>query len=394
MHRFAPAFAPDHGNDTTSPGTRATNAWEMAISPARRQPATPAPVFSRAHEQVTKRYPLLGTQPFMPLPRPRGTWPYRLELAHVLHASALEEIERTGHVRFHSVGDSGGVPDPAPQHAVASAMAAELAGPDPVHFFYHLGDVVYGYGEEAGYGPQFFDPYAGYGAPIFAVAGNHDGDLEAGSRARSLEAFVEHFCAPEAISAPSQRAMCQPNVYWTLRHPWLTIVGLYTNVPDGGRTGDDQLEWLVGELAAAPRETILILALHHCLYSTDLVHGSNLALVDVLDGAFARAGRLPDAVFSGHVHSYQRFSRRCGKRVIPHVVAGTGGVNNLQEIAADVPDIPASFEGLPGVTLESYQDASWGYLTVTCGPGAAEVTYSTVSGRLASAFDSFSIGLA
>ena len=350
-------------------------------SAAQRRPSvTFAARGSQAHAQVTKRYPVLGTQPFMALPLPRGTWPFRLELADVLPAGATQAIERSGRLRFHSVGDSGGVPDPEPQYAVAAAMEAELQGADPARFFYHLGDVVYGYGEEAGYAPQFFEPYARYPAPIFAVPGNHDGDLEPGSGAQSLDAFAAHFCAPRSITAPGRRAMCQPGVYWTLRHKWLTIVGLYTNVPDGGRIAEDQLAWLVHELGEAPRDAVLILALHHCLYSTDVVHGSNLALADLLDEAFARAGRAPDAVFSGHVHSYQRFTRRYRGRPIPHVVAGTGGVNNLQEIASGVPAAPVSFEGLPEVTLEAHQDASWGYLTVTCGPGRADVVYSTVSG--------------
>jgi hypothetical protein len=366
----------------------------MATSAARRQPATPAAVFSRAHQQLTKRYPLLGTQPFMPLPAPRGPRPYRLELADVLPAGAVSAIERAGHLRFHSVGDSGGVPDPAPQHAVAAAMAAELDGPDPARFFFHLGDVVYGYGEESGYPPQFYEPYAGYGAPIFAVPGNHDGDLEPDSKARSLDAFVGHFCAPGVIRAPARRAMCQPNVYWTLRHRWLTLVGLYTNVPDGGRIAEDQIDWLVQELTDAPRDAVLILALHHCLYSADIVHGSNLALAELLDAAFAHAGRAPEAVLSGHVHSYQRFSRRHGDRLIPHLVAGTGGVNNLQTIAPDVPALPASFVGLPDVTLEAYHDTGWGYLTVTCGPGGAEIAYRTVAGGAARMFDSVSVSLA
>jgi hypothetical protein len=365
-------------------------------SAARRQHATPAALRSLAHAQITKRYPVLSSQPFRPLPAPRGAPPYRLELADVLPAAALDAVERAGHLRFHSVGDSGGIPDPWPQQAVAAAMVSELdgaGGGGGVDFFYHLGDVVYGYGEEAGYGPQFFEPYARYHAPIFAIPGNHDGDLEPGSQARSLDAFVDHFCAPAAIATPAGRAMCQPNVYWTLRHKWLTIVGLYTNVPDGGRVAEEQLEWLVRELIEAPRQAVLILALHHCLYSTDVIHGSNLTLADLFDEAFARAGRAPDAVFSGHVHSYQRFARRYRNRVIPHVVAGTGGVNNLQEIALGVPGVPASFPGLPDVTLEAYQDSSWGYLTVTCGPGGADVTYSTVNGGVAHEFDSFSISV-
>lgn len=360
-----------------------------------RREAKPAAIVSRAHEQVTKRYPGLGTQPFQPLPAPRGAWPYRLELAEALPALELEAIERAGHLRFHAVGDSGGTPDPEPQRAVAAAMVADLGGPDPARFFYHLGDVVYNFGEEACYPEQFFAPYSGYRAPIFAVPGNHDADLESDSSTPSLEAFVAHFCAPEASLAPTRRAVRQPHVHWTLRQRWVTVIGLYTNVPDGGRIAEDQLTWLVAELAAAPRDAVLILALHHCLYSADLTHGSNLTLADVLEGAFTRAGRAPDLVLSGHVHSYQRFSRRYRGRVIPHLVAGTGGVSNLQEIAPDVPDVPASFAGLPGVTLEAYQDSSWGYLTVTCGSAGAEVTYCTVaSDGVARPFDSVAVELA
>jgi hypothetical protein len=161
------------------------------VSPAaRRRHATQARLRSAAQAQVTKRHPALGTQQFMPLPPPRGGPPHRLALADALPARALDAIERCGRLRFHSVGDSGGIPDPAPPYAVSAAMASELDGPDPVRFFYHLGDVVYGYGEEAGYGPQFLAPYAAYRAPIFAVPGNHDGWLAPGSQVRSLDAVL------------------------------------------------------------------------------------------------------------------------------------------------------------------------------------------------------------
>jgi predicted phosphodiesterase len=349
----------------------------------------PGPTATSAQAQVTKRYPAFGPQPFRLAPAPRGPAPYRLALADVLPAAELRAIERAGHLRFHCVGDTGGIPNPAPQLSVAAAMRADLRGPDPARFFFHLGDLVYGYGEEAGYGPQFLGPYAGYRAPIFAVPGNHDGDIAPGSRARSLDAFVRHFCSPDLVVAGRRRAMCQPNVYWSLSHEWVTIVGLYTNVPDGGRIAEEQFEWLVRELIDAPLDAILILALHHCVYSTDWVHGSNLALAELLDAAFARAGRAPDAVFSGHVHSYQRFTRLYRGRSIPYVVAGTGGVNNLQEIAAGVPELPATFDGLPDVALDSYQDTSWGYLTVSAGPERADVVYSTVHAGVATPFDSF-----
>ena len=45
--------------------------------------------------------------------------------------------------------------------------------------------------------------------------------------------------------------MTQPNVYWTLLHAWVTIIGLYTNVPEGGAIAEDQLGWPTTERRAA-----------------------------------------------------------------------------------------------------------------------------------------------
>jgi predicted phosphodiesterase len=81
-------------------------------------------------------------------------------------------------------------------------MASELKSDRPVGFFCHLGDIVYLYGERAHYRAQFFEPYAGYGAPIMAIAGNHDGDVEPGSGVPSLDAFAGQFCAPPTSGRP------------------------------------------------------------------------------------------------------------------------------------------------------------------------------------------------
>ena len=207
----------------------------------------------------------------------------------------MAAIDRAGLVRFHCVGDTGGWRDGRPQRGVAEAMVADLHGHSPVDFFYHLGDVVYPHGEEAGYRSQFFAPYAAYSAPIFAVPGNHDGELTPRSRAGTLAAFVKTFCSDSpplrdaALRLP-RPIVAQPNVYWTLTHDWLWIVGLYTNVPEGGQLAADQVAWLVGELGAAPADVTLILAMHQPVYSADVVHGSNLELGGAA-GRLLRAGR-------------------------------------------------------------------------------------------------------
>ena len=38
-----------------------------------------------------------------------------------------------------------------------------------------------------------------------------------------------------------------------------------------------------------------------------------------------RTQSAPDAIFSGHAHLYQSFTRRVGEREIPYIVSGSGG---------------------------------------------------------------------
>jgi acid phosphatase type 7 len=75
----------------------------------------------------------------------------------------------------------GGVQNGTPQRIVAMHMVDDLHATTAA-FFYHLGDVVYYNGEASGYYAQFYDLYLNYDAPIFAMPGNHDGDLNNGER--------------------------------------------------------------------------------------------------------------------------------------------------------------------------------------------------------------------
>ena len=109
------------------------------------------------------------------------------------------------------------------------------------------------------------------------MPGNHDGDPVAPER--SLDGFVRNFCAvkpgiktPESHDSP-RTAMIQPNVYWTLLTPVVSIIGLYSNVPEHGVLHPDQLAWLVGELKTLPASLPLLVTLHHPPYSADDHHG-------------------------------------------------------------------------------------------------------------------------
>src|SRR5215472_4397619 len=253
---------------------------------------------------------------FRPLPEPPGPAPYRLSLAEVLLPDRIEHIRSSGRILFHAVGDTGGVQAPEPQVIVMKHMDQDFAAPDPAArpaFFYHLGDVVYYYGEARQYYSQFYEPAAHYPAPIFAIPGNHDGDVF-NEAIPTLTAFINNFCAPEPrhnkeAGDTLRDAMTQPNVYWTLEAPFVNIIGLYTNVPDGGVFDDNQIAWLESELASAPKDKALLLTMHNPVYSADGYHHGSTYLSRVLDGAIERTGRIPDAFLAGHVHNYQRFTR-------------------------------------------------------------------------------------
>jgi acid phosphatase type 7 len=96
-------------------------------------------------------------------------------------------------------------------------------------------------------------------------------------------------------------------------------------VPDGGVIKQDQLDWFKQELENAPQNNALIVALHHAPFSGDEEHSGSDIMLKLLDKAFKHSGRLPDMVVSGHVHDYQRFTRKLDKHYIPYLVIGNGG---------------------------------------------------------------------
>jgi hypothetical protein len=83
-------------------------------------------------------------------------------------------------VVFHVLGDSRGVQDGEFQNNVAEQMVKQLStdGQDGPQFCYHVGDVVYFTGMHDDYYPRFHEPYSHYVPPIFAIPGNHDGEVD------------------------------------------------------------------------------------------------------------------------------------------------------------------------------------------------------------------------
>lgn len=328
---------------------------------------------------------------FQNLPQPTGPQPYHLSLEQVLPGHHIEAIYQAGKLLFHATGDTGGIKSPQFQQAVADLMVNDCRKSDLASrpaFFYHLGDVVYFYGEGREYFSQFYDPYQLYPAPIFAIPGNHDAEVF-DERDHSLSSFVTNFCAqtPEITRDAGdthRHAMTQPNVYWTLEAPFVTVIGLYTNVPEGGRLDDAQIMWFASEMTSAPKERALIVAMHHSCYSADLYHSGSQYMVQQLEQAMQSSGRVPDAVLSGHVHNYQRFTRTINGSDVPFIVAGAGGFwkqSSMQKDAQDNPlPTPYQFADLD-VTLVSYCDDRYGYLLIEVTPQTLKGQYFATSGQ-------------
>jgi hypothetical protein len=299
----------------------------------------------------------------------------------------ISGIKAAGKIVFHLTGDTGGVKYPIPQLIVSKKMEEQLhvAAANRPAFFYIPGDVVYFNGQAEEYYPQFYNPYENYKVPIFAIPGNHDGN-PGPSGNPSLEAFMANFCSPTATITPDAQdverdAMTQPNCFFTLNAPFVTIVGLYSNVPEGGKIEQDQIDWFVNELKTAPKDRALLVAVHHPAYSFDDHHSGSTHIRDVLDGAFQKSGRMADVVITGHVHNYQRFTRTIGDREVPYLVAGAGGYHNLHHMvpAADggILQVPLDVPG-ENLTLEDYVDDRHGFFRFTVDAHRVVGEYFTV----------------
>jgi 3',5'-cyclic AMP phosphodiesterase CpdA len=296
-----------------------------------------------------------------------------LSLESILPPEEYGTIHDSDHVTFHMVGDVGGIHSPEIQLAVAGAMANDAHSPlDPARFLYILGDVVYYNGEASQYYPQFYEPYADYPGPILAVPGNHDGTPIHHSTP-SLAAFVANFCTETPQVSPDARdvrrlTMTQPNVYFTLLTPFVTIVGMYDNVVSEGYLDDDQKRWLVSEMQAAPADLPLILTSHHPMLSLDQFHGPSENMEQLIDEAVQTSGRTPECVFAGHVHNYQRWEHRLpgGGDPLPFVVSGGGGYWNLHHVMAPDRSVPAlPYTDVRGNRLLNYEDHAHSYTRVT-----------------------------
>ena len=342
-------------------------------------------------------YYKLHKDDLQPVPPPRVPDP-RVDLTEVLGADFLAPIVRAKRLSFHAVGDTGAAK--VNLHTTAArAIAAEANVADAM-----AADVRAG-------GPT--------GRPSSSISATSSttsarvSTTTTSSTSPSGPMTVRSSRSPETTTAPcsaraaasrryrrsrrscgtsapscraarptkapsSARTMNQPGVYFTLDAPFVSIVGLYTNVLEGPGVistqngkypalgGDHQLDWLKRELrrlapARKAGERAVILACHHPPVSVDAKHGGTTGLADDIDVAARAAGFWPDAILSGHAHLYQRYTRRVDGREIPYVVSGSGGFAATSPVGglARAPITVGEY------TLVKKPLVQFGYLTVT-----------------------------
>jgi hypothetical protein len=345
-------------------------------------------------------------------------------------ADFVRSISRNNKIVFHLVGDSGATQEGKKykdELGVSDVLSSESRSASPADcpaFLYHLGDVVYDFGEANYYYDQFYDAFRNYNGPIFAIPGNHDSFIVPGtSRAdEPLRIFERNFCAttpnitPEAKSL-HRTAMTQPGVYFTLDAPFVRIIGLFSNsLEDPGVISsengnwpdvpDFQLDYLRAHLAKIKDENYsgaVLLAMHHPPFSykpkrgaaSSSNHGGSPAMLRQIDAICEDVGVYPHAFLSGHAHNYQRYTRsftfKKGKEdyQVPFIVCGNGGHNASPLVYQDYKHLqdpePGSdvtyLESKPafatnGLSMDYFDDYNYGYLRATVDKNQLAITYT------------------
>jgi Calcineurin-like phosphoesterase len=384
------------------------------------QPADPTG-FSTQHGSDTELYNQIGDLAkkdvvAVPESRARHDAVFSLSDAYGNHGpQVVQKIKANGRIVFHALGDSGAsasrkYPDELHVADQVTLDCASSAEADRAAFLFHLGDVVYNFGEARYYYDQFYEPFRNYPAPIFAIPGNHDSFVVPGTKPADepLVTFQRNFCAKNPVITPEagslhRTAMTQPGVYFTLDAPFVRIIGLFSNaLEDPGvisnldhkwhTISNIQIDFLKAQLQKIKDEKYpgaVLLATHHPPFSytprteTGGIggnHGSSTTMLSQIDKICTDIGVYPHAFLSGHAHNYQRYTRIIdfeGKEIdVPFIVCGDGGhnVNALvrahKGTPAQEPSSGADVTYLDGLAnrkrliIAKYDDHNYGYLRI------------------------------
>jgi hypothetical protein len=349
-----------------------------------------------------------------------------LQLQDFVGPAIMAAIQAAGQISFHAAGDTGAAKVNRSQTAltaieheahVADAMAQEVqtlgvAGPA---FCFNLGDVIYNFGEAQYYYDQFYEPFRGYDRPIFAIPGNHDGMVfgptSTAPQNVSLGAFRANFCAPAPGPSPDapgimRSVMTQPGVYFTLDAPFVSVIGLYSNVLEGPGVISSQggvypvvstvqTDFLKAELARLKpqrqaNQRAIVLAVHHPPLSVDAAHGGSTGLQADIDACCSAAGVWPDMVLSGHAHLYQRFTRTTASgQQVPYIVAGSGGFSATPPFVKS----PPAGTTIGQDKLEVSPIIEFGYVTITASGQTLTAAFKTSTAQGIAVRDTVSVSL-
>ncbi len=339
----------------------------------------------------------------IPVPKDAGNLVMTLADAYGKNGPAITNaITKAGQIVFHAGGDTGPTTGPKTIEEVVDKMVLDYSGEEKGEapsFFFHLGDLVYSFGESTYYYDQFFEPFRNYPAPIFAVPGNHDGLSYKGDREAYMAAFLRNFVSPSPVPSPDagglgRTTMTQPGVYFALDAPFVTILGLYSNVledpgvisSEGGKLPltDEQLVFLKAQLVRLKdAKKCVIIAVHHPPFSYGGSHGGSPKMLADIDGCCTDANFWPHAVISGHAHSYQRFSRTISKSIAkgkadyetPYIVCGNSG-HGLSKIGGkNGATLRAPVQVNDSLVFENYDDTNFGYLRIVCDAAQLRIEY-------------------
>jgi hypothetical protein len=332
----------------------------------------------------------------------------------------VQAITKAGQIVFHAVGDTGAayLTKLVNEETVADHLSNDFhstQGANRPAFLFHLGDIIYSFGEAQFYYDQFFEPFRNYAAPIFAIPGNHDSFVLPNTKPADmpLTTFTRNFCSPQPVVTKEagslhRTAMTQPGVYFALDAPFVRIIGLFSNaLEDPGVISsqknqktkwpgvpDDQLAFLTAQLQNIKTNKYLgavIIAVHHPPFSyappnkpgAGGIHGGSAVMLGEIDAICKTQGVYPHAFLSGHAHNYQRYTRKVSLAgntyTVPFVVSGDGGYNvkGLVQARGGVTPPPptprshvdyldANLSGLGGtLTIDNFDQTNYGYLRIT-----------------------------
>lgn len=308
-------------------------------------------------------------------------------------------------------------------------------------FMFHLGDVVYNFGEWNYYYDQFYEPFRDYPAPIFAIPGNHDSFVLPGTAKgdEPLTTFSRNFCGASLVVTKDagslhRTCMTQPGVYFALDAPFVRMLGLFSNAledpgvisSESGTAGaakgkgknagaakwptvpDYQLAFLTAQLQqikSTNYQGAVIIAVHHppFTYSPQKGgsgggkhYGSPVMLAEI-DAICKQTGVYPHAVISGHAHNYRRYTRDftfAGKKYsVPFIICGDSGHNVSPLTSATFgKKVPEPADNLnvsymdtssvvqsTGLTLNKHDQQNSGFLRVSVTAKELTLTFCPVS---------------